>query len=58
MTQDRPEHAAPSTRANIVVSLPEGEQAPVIEALLSAGFGIAEAFGPPDLVTLTKPLRG
>ncbi|HYL41313.1 MAG TPA: AAA family ATPase [Candidatus Binatus sp.] len=52
MTSDRPTSPSPA-RANVVVHLPEGEQEAVVEALLNAGFGVAEAYTPADLVALT-----
>jgi pilus assembly protein CpaE len=46
MTHERHETAAPHSRGNIVVGLATGEQEPVVEALLDAGFGVMEATTP------------
>lgn len=53
MTSNRPATPEPTSRANIVVNLPDGEHEPVAEALLAAGFGVAEAFSPADLLALS-----
>ncbi len=53
MTLDRSEAAA-SSRGNVIVALPHGEHEPVVEALLSAGFGVVEAFSAADLDALTS----
>ena len=41
MTANRTQATTVATRANVVVNLPTGEHEAVIEALLSAGFGVA-----------------
>ena len=53
MTYDRPAATSATTRANIIVDLPDGEHEAVVEALLNAGFGVAEAHSPADLLALT-----
>ena len=45
--------ASSTTRATVVVHLPPGERAPVVEALLEAGFGVAEANTTDDIMALT-----
>lgn len=53
MTADRPGVTGLATRANVIVNLPPGEHEPVVEALLNAGFGVAEAHTLADLESLT-----
>lgn len=54
MTTDRQTPSpATTTRANIVLALPPGEEEPAAEALLEAGFGVLEAHTPDDIAALS-----